>query len=92
MNCECSGRVMNGLMSDRQHGEERIELQRREQHRGRVHGDGHHFAVREIHHSHHAEDHRQPERHQPVHQARQNAGDDDVRDEFRSHDKSGSQL
>ena len=65
---------------DRQHGDERVEPERGEQDGRRVHRDGHHLAVREVDHPHHAEDHRQAERHQAVHQARQDAGDDYVED------------
>ena len=65
---------------DRQHGDEGIELERGEERGRRVHGDGHHLAVREVHHAHHAEDHREAERHQAIHQPRQDPGDDDVGD------------
>ena len=67
---------------DRQHGEKRIELERGEEHRRHVHGDGHHLAVREVHHAHHTENHREAESHQAVHEARQDAREDDVRDEI----------
>ena len=52
----------------------------REQHDGGVHRDDHHLAVREVDDAHDAEDHRQPERHQPVDQAGEQALGDCLRE------------
>ena len=57
---------------------QRIKMEAGAEHYRDEHGDGHHLAVGEIDHAHHAEDDRQAERHQPVHQAGQNSADGDV--------------
>ena len=63
---------------DRHQQQERIELQRAEQHQRQVHGQRHHLAMREVDDAHHAEDDRQAERHQPVDETRQQAAGGDV--------------
>ena len=94
MNCECSGRVDERIdqrcvaagspkpkkaRGDGEHMRKNgSSPSHGEQHDGRVHRDRHDFAVREVDDAHHAEDHRQPERHQPVDQAGQHAGQDEL--------------
>ena len=63
-------------------------LKRREQHVGRIHGDHGELAMGEIDDPHHAEDHRQAERHQPVDEPGQHALDHDVEID-RPHGRAG---
>ena len=69
----------------RQHGDERIDVQCEKQNDAGIHGERHHFAVGEVHQAGHAEDHREAERHEPVNDAGQNAGDDDIGEDNKVH-------
>ena len=69
----------------RYRGNERIDAPESEQQYGRIHGKRHHFAMREIDDAHHTEDHRKPERHQAVHESREQAADRDVGDDVDGH-------
>ena len=60
-------------------------MQRRAQHDGEEHGDSHHLAMGEIDDPHHAENDRQPERHQAVDQTGQNSTDGDVEINLKRH-------
>ena len=57
---------------------ERVEPIGLEQDEGGIHGDHREFAMREVDDPHDPENHRQPERHQPVDKPGQHALDDDV--------------
>ena len=63
---------------DRHQHHQRIEMEGGEQRHRDIHRDRHHLAVGEIDDAHHAEDHRQAERHQAVDQAGQHAADGDI--------------
>ena len=63
---------------NRRDGNQRVEPIEFEQEKGRIHRDHRELAMREVHHPDDAENHRQPERHQPVDEPGQNALDDDV--------------
>jgi hypothetical protein len=60
---------------DRRHGDQRIDAEQREQQERRIHGGDRELAMREVHHAHDAEDHREPERHQPIDEPGQHALD-----------------
>ena len=92
MNWLCSGRLMNGLIEarlqhvtkrkqhrrDRHQHHQRIELEGGEQDNRDIHRNRHHLAVREVDDTHDPEDHRQPECHQAIDQAREHPADGDV--------------
>ncbi len=70
---------------DRHEHDQRIEMKRREQHDRDIHRDRHHLAMGEIDDAHHAENNRQPKRHQAVDQTGQNTGDGDIQINVKRH-------
>ena len=68
-------RVANGEKDrgHRQRRHERIDVEQAENDEARVHGEHRELAMREIDHAHDAEDYGQPERHQSVDEAGENA-------------------
>ena len=70
----------------RNRGEDRIDMQRSEEHEGRIHRQHGEFAVGEIDDAHDAEDHRQPERHQPVDEPSQQPADGNVEIDVERHE------
>ena len=74
---------------DRHHHDQRIEVKCGKQHDREIHRDRHHLAMGEIDDAHHAENDREPERHQAIDQAGQNSADGNVQIDVERH-RAGS--
>ena len=67
------------------HGEEGVDLQGGEENEGAIHANDGEFAMGEIHHAHHAENHRQAQRHQAIDEPRQHALNEHFKNEGQRH-------